>query len=80
MLHQESRKHRRLMKRSAQLDWEDLKEIARMKGVNVMMAPPESAAPTSTSPPEGMDEDESHVSEAGSAAEPGEALPTGEDN
>ena len=36
---QETRKHRRLMKKAAQLDWTDLQEIAKMKGVGVL-APP----------------------------------------
>lgn len=48
---EETRKHKRLMKRSAQLDWDDLREIAKMKGMAALeilvggpVLPRESAA------------------------------------
>ena len=37
---QESRKRKRLVKRCGQLDWEDLQDIAKTKGLEVMMADP----------------------------------------
>lgn len=41
MLQQESRKHKRLMKRAGQLDWDDLREIAAMKGMTTLEGPRE---------------------------------------
>ena len=35
---EETRRHKRLMKRSSQLDWNDLQEIAKMKGIRVLGA------------------------------------------
>ena len=38
------------MKKAAQLDWTDLQEIAKMKGVQCLVAPPVPAAATAESP------------------------------
>lgn len=76
---QESRKHRRLMRKAATLEWEDLKEIASMKGKQIFEKP---AAESND-----MDSDD-EVGEApttpttassgvGAAGSPGEALPAG---
>lgn len=73
---EESRKHRRLLKKAAQLDWQDLKDIASMKGLDVLLPQPDgAAAPAEGLPGKGMTTES--VSPRNACAEmDGEAVPT----
>lgn len=71
---QENRKHRRLMKRAGQLDWEDLQEIAKMKGVDVLVTPSATPVDAEAMATESTAEGTSDEAENGAAAS-GEAVP-----